>query len=160
MNDFVKIQGNDLFILNKDLLGLDEAQLWISKAEGPTDNDDERVKKEREEAKAKGEIYGIEAMDLIASQKYPGWFEVSTINWPVGTYRLIIHSRAGVKAPNGTELQNLRDAEYSWPKISEETIKLLSEEQKKFIYREKNGQGFCFRIKINEDRSMESAGEL
>ena len=157
MDDLIKIQAKNLFLLNKDLLGLDEAQLWIGKADGPSDDDDKRVQREREEAKTKGEIYGIEAVDLKSKD---GWFEVDVQNWPAGVYRLMLHGKAGIKAPNGTELKNERDLEYFWPKISEETLKELSEEQKKFIYREKNGRGFCFRIKINENREIIPAGEL
>jgi len=72
----------------------------------------------------------------------------------------MIHSKADTKTPNGSELEDRRDRQYSWPKIMEEVAVAMSEDQINFIYREKNGQGFCFRVKINSNRTLEPAGEL
>ena len=74
MENFIKIQDKNLFLLNKELLGLNEAQLWIGPSpDGPTDNNDQRVLQERakeEEHKNKPghRISGIEAVDLTESK--------------------------------------------------------------------------------------------
>ncbi|HEX7586315.1 MAG TPA: hypothetical protein VF390_01635 [Patescibacteria group bacterium] len=159
MKELIKIQNENLFLLNTELLGLKEAQLWIGHPDGPTDDDDERVQREREEDKAKNAIYGIEAVNLKESGNYPGWFEIDATNWPVGTYRFMLHSCAGVQAPSGTPLRNMRDGQYSWLDTSDENLLDLSEEQKKFLYLEKNKRGFCFRIKIDDNRNIEPAGD-
>lgn len=165
MEDFIKIQDKNLFLLNKDLLGLDEAQLWIGpNPDGPLDNDDERVLRERKEVeenkdKENQRISGVEAVDLSESKNYPGWFEVNTTNWMPGIYRFNIHSKAGVQAPLGTPLRNIRDGQYSWPNFSDECLLSLSDEQKKFLYLERNKAGFCMRIEICADGEIKSAGD-
>lgn len=159
MENFIKIQDKNLFLLSIEILGLSEAQLWIGKADGPADDEDQKVAQRREEDKRANSILGIEAMDLKASEKFPGWFEVETSAWPAGIYRFNIHSRANVHAPNGTELQNSRDLEYSWPKFSDEDILNLPEDQKEFLYLEKNKRGFCMRIEKMEDGELKPAGD-
>jgi len=72
MNNFIKIQDKDLFLIGTELLGVSEAQLWLSRPDGPTNNDDDRVNKQRTEDRAAGLVYGIEAIDLTKSQNYPG----------------------------------------------------------------------------------------
>jgi hypothetical protein len=158
MEELIKIQDKNIFLLNTELLGLNEAQLWIGHPDGPADDDDERVRREREEDQVKNAIYGIEAVNLKESEKYSGWFEVNTSVWPTGTYRLMLHSYAGVQAPKGTPLINMRDGQYSWPDIPDENLLNLPEEQKKFLYLEKNKRGFCFRIKIDENRNIKPSG--
>lgn len=165
MKNFVKIENKDLFLLNKDLLGLDEAQLWIGiNPDGPTDNNDQRVLQERikEEAKKNGSGYrisGIEAVNLVESKKYRGWFEVNTSNWQAGIYRFNIHSKSYIQSPHGTELRPIRDGQYSWPYFSDEFLFNLLDEQKQFLYLEKNKAGFCIRIEITENRDIKPAGD-
>ncbi len=157
MNELIKIIGKNTFLLNKDLLGTDKAQLWIGKGEAPDDDNDERIAHERKEAEERKEIYGIEAQDIEISQNNPNWFEVDVSAWPVDKYRFMLHSFSGEKAPRGKELGKSRDMEYSWPDI-DGIIESLSEEQKNFLYLEKNGKGFCFRIEIDEEREVHPAG--
>lgn len=165
MKDFIKIQENNLFLLNKEILGLREAQLWIgSSPEGPTDNDDGRVLKERAEEDKKKDMLGhrpsgIEAINLVESKNFPGWFEVVTTDWPAGIYRFNIHGLSGVKTPNGTELRPIRDGQYSWPNYTDEYLFNLPDEQKEFLYLEKNNAGFCMRIEITEDRRIKAVGD-
>ena len=71
----------------------------------------------------------------------------------------MIHSKANVKAPNGTELKQMRDLQYSWPVFSDDYLINLSEEQKRFLYLEKNKRGFCIRLKIDSERNIEPAGD-
>ena len=63
MNDFIKIYDKNLFLLNMELLGLNEAQLWIGWPDGPTDDDDEKVLQRRAEDKRMNPILGIEAVN-------------------------------------------------------------------------------------------------
>jgi len=160
MKDFIKIENRDLFLLNTELLGLKEAQLWIGRPDGPKDDDDEKVTARRMEDEDINPILGIEAVDLIESEKYPGWFEVNTSKWPTGIYRLMLHSKAGVQAPNGTKLNpQARDLQYSWPIFPDEYLKNLSEDLKKFLYQEPNKRGFCIRIEITPEREIKAAGD-
>lgn len=165
MKEFIRIQNKNLFLLNTELLGLKEAQLWIGeRADGPADDNDERVLRERAENEAKKgmpeyKISGIEVMDLMESEKYPGWFEVDTSNWPAGIYRLMVHSKAGVQAPNGTKLNpQARDLQYSWPIFPDEYLANLPEDLKKFLYLEPNKRGFCIRIEITPEREIKPTG--
>ncbi len=165
MENFIKIQDKNLFLLNKELLGLGEAQLWIGpNPDGPIDNNDqrvlqERVKEESEKNKPGHRISGIEAVNLTESKNFPGWFEVDTSDWQSGIYRFNIHSRPYIQAPNGTELRPIRDGQYSWPNFSDEFLLNLPDEQKQFLYLEKNKAGFCMRIEILESQEIKSAGD-
>lgn len=159
MENFIKIQDKNLFLLSTELLGLLEAQLWIGRPDGPADDEDEKVFARRNEDRKINAILGIEAVDLKASEKYTGWFEVDTSVWPAGIYRFNIHSRVNVQAPNGTELQDLRDLQYSWPKFSDEDLLNLPEDQKEFLYLERNKRGFCMRIKKTENGELKPAGD-
>ncbi len=165
MKEFIKVQGKNLFLLSVELLGLKEAQLWIGpSAEGPTDNNDERVLKERaKEEKNKGEqghrISGIEAVDLLEGKNFPGWFEVDTSNWEPGIYRFNIHSKAYIQSPVGTPLRPIRDGQYSWPGFSDEDLMNLPDEQRSFLYLERNKAGFCMRIEKKESGEIKPAGD-
>jgi hypothetical protein len=164
MKEYLKIIGNNFFLINKETLGADEAQLWIRKADGPVDNDDERVSKERaEEEKLKGELnrrpFGVEAVEVKENSEYPGWYGVDVSAWPVGIYRFNVHGKANVEALNGTPLRPIRDGQYSWPKFSDEELTAMDDNQKDFFYLEKNNAGFCFRLEITADREIKPAGD-
>lgn len=162
MESFIKIQDKNLFLLNVEILGLGEAQLWIGpNPDGPSDNDDQRVLAERQKAKDNlgQRISGIEAVDLKESQRFPGWFEVDTSSWISGIYRFNIHSKRDIQASNGTPLRGIRDGEYSWPNFPDDFLLNLPNEQKQFLYLEKNKAGFCMRIEISEDGEIEPAGD-
>ena len=157
MKELIKVAKKNLLLLNKDLLGTQKAQLWVGKGKAAEDDDDERVARERKEAKEKKEIYGIEAQEIALSNKNPGWFEVSVSAWPAGKYRFMLHGFSGEKTPRGRGLGKSRDIEYSWPNI-DDIIENLSQEQKNFLYLEKNNRGFCFRVEIDEKREIHPAG--
>jgi len=165
MDEFIRIQDKDLFLLNVELLGVSEAQLWIGPSpDGPTDNNDERVLNERaraesEKRKLNGRISGIEAVNLLESKRFPGWFEVNTSKWPPGIYRFNIHSKPYIQAPNGTKLRPIRDGQYSWPNFTDDFLLNLPDKQKKFLYLERNKAGFCMRIEIMPDRNIVPAGD-
>lgn len=164
MEQFIKVENKNAFLLSMDLLGLPEAQLWIGvNPDGPADNDDRRVLQERtqeemEKYKPGHRPSGIEAMNLSESKDFPGWFEVDTSNWPAGIYRFNIHSHPDVQSPNGTKLRPIRDGQYSWPGFSDEYLLNLDPEQKQFLYLEKNKAGFCMRVEITADREIKAAG--
>ncbi len=164
MEEFIKIQDKDLFLLHTDLLGVPEAQLWIGTTpDSPTDNDDERVLRDRaraelEKMQAGWRISGIEAVNLSQSTRFPNWFEVNTKNWAPGVYRFNIHSRPYIKAPHGTELRPIRDGQYSWPYFSDEYLRNLSDAQKQFLHLGSNKAGFCMRIEITNDRDIKPMG--
>ncbi len=163
MLSFLKIQDKDLFLLNKDLLCLPEAELWIGAADGPVDNDDARVMRERwEHEKIKDtpgvRPFGISAVAVSESSEFPGWFEVNTAQWPVGIYRFNLHSKSNVQSPVAPPLNpNVRDQEYSWAQYG--NLTQYRSEQQQFFYRERNGQGFCLRIEITADREIKPAGD-
>ncbi|MDX9913905.1 MAG: hypothetical protein RBS77_04980 [Candidatus Moranbacteria bacterium] len=162
MKNFIKIKDKNLFLLNVEILGVNEAQLWIgTNPDGPLDNDDQRVLAERQKVKDNPEqrISGIEAVDLKESQLSPDWFEVDTSGWISGIYRFNIHGKAGIETPNGTPLREIRDGEYSWPNFSDDFLLGLSDEQKQFLYLERNKAGFCMRIEILEDGEIKPAGD-
>jgi hypothetical protein len=164
MKEYLKIIGKNVFLINKEILGLNEAQLWVGKADGPTDNDDERVRRERaEEEKLKDEPnrrpFGIQAVNITESAENPGWYEVNVSSWPAGIYRFNPHGRAKVETQNGTPLREIRDGQYSWPNYSDEEIAVMDDSQKDFFYLEKNNAGFCFRLEITADREIKPAGD-
>lgn len=131
---------------------------------GPADNNDKRILEERarEEAEKNNpnhRISGIEAINLIASEVFPNWFEVDVSNWQAGIYRFNIHSKPFIQAPNGTKLRPIRDGQYSWPNFSDNYLLNLPDEQKQFLYLEKNKAGFCVRIEITDNREIKAAGD-
>lgn len=160
MEEFIRIEKRNLFLLNKELLGLKNAQLWIGRPAGPLDDENEKVLARREEDEKINPILGIEAVDLQESDRFPGWFEVDTSAWPAGSYRLMIHSWAGIQAPKGTKLNpQLRDLQYSWPVFEKEYLANLPTELKKFLYQEPNKRGFCIKIAISLEREISAAGD-
>jgi hypothetical protein len=160
MKEFIKIEGKNIFLLNKDLLGLKKAQLWVGRPDGPKDDDDEKVAARRIEDKKLNPILGIKAVDLAESIEYPGWFKIDTSIWPAGIYRLMLHSKVGIQAPYGTKLNpQARDLQYSWPIFPSKYLANLSEDLKKFLYQEPNKRGFCIRIEITPEREIKPAGD-
>lgn len=162
--EFLK-KGRDRFFLNMELLGTPVAQLWIGFApDGPTDNDDARVRREREEyerKKAAGLTKrpgGVNAQEVRESIDEKGWYEVDTSGWEAGVYRLNIHGPAGIQAPHGTKLRSIRDGEYSWPGFPED-LASLPDEQQRYLYLERNDAGFCIRIEVTSDREILPAGD-
>ncbi len=164
--ELIRIVGADMFLLRKDLLGTLTAQLWIGPSpDGPFDNDDQRVARERAMAEMqRGQvgwrISGIEAMTVHADTVHEGWYFVPTNLWVPDTYRFNIHGLKGVQTPSGGKLEpQVRDWEYSWPQIADELIVALPPEQQDFLYLEKNHAGFCFRITVTPDRCIKPAGD-
>ncbi len=165
--EFIKIIGPDHFLVNANLLGSKEAWLWIGgREDGPSDNDDERVKREREEEKlhprvgedGKTRPSGIEVVRIKRHADYPDWYEIDTSTWSAGKYRFNIHGDAHQETDHGTALTpEIRDKEYSWLNIG--NPKDYPEDQQAFIYQEHNGQGFCIRIEIGTDRLIKPAGQ-
>lgn len=157
----IKIVGTKI-LLAKKYLGLDEAQIWIGPdEEGPTDDDDEKVLLRRKKAEENYKLgrtkrpSGISIFS-IKDDDSDGYYELETSDWKSGLYRFNYHGKANEKSLHGSKL-NLakRDLEYSWAVFSDEIINYS--EVKPFVYDEPNGRGFCFRVKI-EDNKIEPAG--
>ena len=146
----------NILLFNTELLGTQRAQLWVGAADGPTDNDDARVSQERAVQKAP---FGIEALELARNPDFPGYFMADVSGWPAGVYRLAPHGLAGEAAPCGTPLRGVRDGQYSWPNVPRTTLKNLPPEQQRYLYRERNNAGWCWRIEITPERRIVAAGD-
>jgi hypothetical protein len=165
MQELIKIIGQNLFLINSKMLGLQEAQLWIGPdPDGPADDDDARVIKSRQDSLRQKSlpgfrISGIDAVLIRESPNYPGWYKVNTADWMPDKYRFTPHGKAGVQSPNGSKIEAYRDGEYSWPTITDTELLSLSDEQKKFIYLERNKRGYCFRILKEPNGDLSPAGD-
>lgn len=160
--------GKNVLKLSEKLLGTKEAWFWVGSAYSPLDNDDTRVKETRE---LMGKYYphvpygmwvgNKEGEKMVALKNNDGFYEVDLSWWPVGSYRLNLHTNAGEESPYGSPLHpEKRDQDCSWAKIDSEE---WSEEQKAtlqpFLHREENGAGTSIRILIRPDRSVEAFGD-
>ncbi len=151
-------------LLSKKYLGPEQAEVWISPTEeGTSDDNDERVLKDRqkaEQAYRTGQTKrpsGISVFTIKDSDD-DGYYELETKTWSVGLYRFNYHSQKNEPTEFGSKLNpEKRDQEYSWAIFPEDVVNNI--DVKPFIYQEPSKRGFCFRIKINEDHSIEPAGE-
>lgn len=158
-------QENNRILFAKKYLGLDDAELWIGPGEeGPSDDDDELVIKRREEAvKAwqEGRTNRPSGISVYNLQDNDGddYYELTINSWPAGYYRFNYHGPANTPTPSGTPLEKeKRDLQYSWAIIPDNRT-LQDPNIKPFIYWEPNGRGYCFRIHIDENGRISSAGK-
>lgn len=161
--------GKNVLKLSEKLLGTQEAWLWVGSAYSPLDNDDTRVKETRElmEKYYPHVPYGMwvgnkTGENMVALENVSGFYETDLSWWPVGAYRLNLHTNVGEESPHGSSLHpEKRDQDCSWAKIDSEG---WSEEQKAtlrpFLHREENGAGSSLRILIRPDRSVEAFGDM
>lgn len=148
---------------SKSLLGTEEAWLWVGSAYSPTDNDDERVRETRELMKRYyGYIpYGMWVGNKEGNEMKPltlsdGFYTLDTSWWPVGVYRINLHTAAGVESPFGSKLHpEKRDQDCSWAALEN-----FKDELGLFLHQEENGAGFSIRFLIRPDRSIEPFGDL
>ncbi len=165
----IKIEKNRL-LFAKTFLGTDAALLWVGHGFDPLDNDDERVKETRElMAKRYSHIpYGMGVGNRAADRNMKpledingdGYYECDVSWWPEGVYRLNYHSLPGAASLAGTSLDLARrDKEVSWPLGWEAWDEKTRELARPFMHKEKNGAGFCFRILIRPDRTIEPFGD-
>lgn len=165
----IKIENN--FIkFSKKLLGTKEAWLWVGFGFGPIDNDDERVKETRDlMAKYYSYVpYGMwvgnkENGQLVSLKDTDndGYYKVDLSWWPVGAYRMNLHTNAREESPYGSALNSeRRDHDVSWAPIdSEQWSKEENESIKPFLHKEENNAGFSIRILIRPNRTIEVFGD-
>lgn len=161
--------GKNTLKLSEKLLGTNEAWLWVGSAYSPLDNDDTRVKETRElmEKYYPHVPYGMwvgnkEGEKMLTLKNNDGFYEVNLSWWPVGAYRLNLHTNTGEESPHGSPLHpEKRDQDCSWAPIDSQE---WSEQQKTtlqpFLHREENGAGSSLRILIRPDRSIEAFGDV
>jgi hypothetical protein len=90
-----------------------------------------------------------------------GFYEVDLSWWPVGSYRLNLHTAAGEPSPYGSPLNDRRDQDCSWAPIdSGRWGEGENESIRSFLHKEENGAGFSLRILIRPDRSVEAFGDM
>jgi len=158
----IKIQER-IVLLSIAYLGVPTAEIWIGPGEvGPSDDDDERVIKDRAEAEQnykEGKTRRPSGISVftITDSDHDSYYELDTAAWPAGFYRFNYHGPADKKTPFGSKLDlEKRDLQYSWMQLPGELM--VRAEVLPFIYWEPNGRGFCFRIQITEGGDIVPAG--
>ena len=158
----------NLLKLSTQLLGTDEAWVWVGSAYSPLDNDDTRVRETRElmEKYYAYIPYGMwvgnkEGEQMIALKNANGFYEIDLSWWPVGSYRMNLHTNVGEESPYGSKLNpEKRDQDCSWAPIdSEQWSQEENENLRPFLHKEENGAGSSIRILIRPDRSVEAFGD-
>lgn len=145
------------------LLGSEEAWLWVGSAYSPADNDDERVRASRElmEKYYPHVPYGMwvgnrEDNRIVPLQGKDGYYVLNLGWWPVGVYRINLHTSSGIESPFGSKLHpENRDQDCSWTPLES-----FTEELKPFLHKEENGAGYSLRFLIRPDRSIEPFGDV
>ncbi len=166
----IKIEKNCIKF-SKKLLDSEEAWLWVGSAYGPLDNDDQRVKDTRElmEKYYPYVPYGMwvgnkngEKMIALSDTDRDGYYKADLSWWPVGSYRMNLHTNQGEESPYGSQLHpDKRDQECSWAPIdSNQWSEEENAHMKAFLHTEENGAGASVRILIRPDRSVEAFGDL
>ncbi len=158
----IRIQQNKI-LLAKAYLGSDQAFVWIGPHEiGPSDDDDDRVVRDRQLAEEAWQIgqtkrpSGINAF-VITDTDGDGYYELDTTGWEPGCYRFMYHGKENAETPFGTDLDpEKRDLQYSWAKIPDQVRD--QSELKPFVYWEPNGRGFCFRVEVMQTGEVFPAG--
>jgi hypothetical protein len=154
--------------LSEKLLGTKEAWMWVGSAYSPLDNDDTRVRETRElMAKYYPHVpYGMwvgnkEGEKMAALKNTDGFYEVDLSWWPVGSYRLNLHTNVGEESPYGSKLNpEKRDQDCSWAAIDSQDWSVEENENiQRLLHKEENGAGSSLRILIRPDRSIEAFGD-
>lgn len=148
---------------SEKLLGTEEAWVWVGSAYSPTDNDDERVKATRAlmERYYPHVPYGMWVGNKAGDEMRPlnlgedGYYTLDTSWWPVGVYRVNLHTAIGAESPYGSKLHpEKRDQDSSWAPLEN-----FQDELKPFLHREENGAGYSLRFLIRPDRTIEPLGD-
>lgn|GEM_PF-4120609 len=103
--------GKNVLKLSTKLLGTEEAWLWVGSAYSPLDNDDARVKETRGlmEKYYPYVPYGMwvgnkEGEKMVALKNTEDFYVVDLSDWPVGSYRMNLHTHAGEASLYGLKL--------------------------------------------------------
>ena len=155
--------SRDQIRFSQSLLGTAEAWVWVGSASSPLDNDDTRVR----ETRALMEQYyphipfgmwvgnkGDGGMQALTSSQ--GAYTLDTAWWPVGVYRINLHTAVGVDSPFGSKLHpEKRDQDCSWAPLENFLTDLAP-----YLHNEENGAGYSLRFLIRPDRSIEPLGDM
>lgn len=153
----------DQILLAQSLLGTEEAWLWIGSAYSSTDNNDTRVNETRALMnKYYAHVpYGMWVGNKTETEMAPlycneeKFYVVDTSWWPVGVYRMNLHTGAGIESPFGSKLNSeKRDQDCSWAALEN-----FKKELSPYLHQEENGAGYSLRILIRPDRSIEPFGD-
>lgn len=86
-----------------------------------------------------------------------GSYVVNVDWWPVGVYRINLHTAAGIESPFGSKLHpEKRDQDCSWAPLE---LPQFANELSSFLHKEENGAGHSLRFLIRPDRSLEPLGD-
>ncbi len=147
---------------SEKLLGSKEAWVWVGSAYSPKDNDDDRVRETRDLMKKYYDYvpYGMWVGNRKEGVMKPlelqdGYYTLDTSWWPVGVYRINLHTSAGKESPSGSKLHpSQRDLECSWAPLEN-----FKEELWPFLHKEENGAGYSLRFLIRPNRLVEPFGD-
>lgn len=148
---------------SESLLGTHEAWVWVGSGYSPLDNSDERVKETRAlmEKYYAHVPYGMWVGNRIGDTMQPlvkqnGLYTLDVAWWPIGVYRINLHTGKGVESPFGSKLHpEKRDQECSWAPLEQFRTELTP-----FLHKEENGAGFSLRILVRPDQSIEPLGDI
>ena len=98
---------------------------------------------------------------MIALKKIEGFYTVALSWWPVGSYRMNLHTNAGEESPHGSKLHpEKRDQDCSWAPIDSERWSVEDNARlQSFLHTEENGAGTSIRILIRPNRDVEAFGD-
>jgi hypothetical protein len=147
---------------SQKLLGSEEAFVWVGFGFDPKDNNDARVQETRElmQRYCPYVPYGMGVGNGQKNWQAPmqaqdGMYSLDVSWWPVGVYRLNLHSKKGEETPFGSKLHpENRDQDCSWAKLES-----YQDELKGFLHKEENGAGHSIRFLIRPDRTIEALGD-
>lgn len=99
-----------------------------------------------------------EEEQMIPLKVTDGFYVLDVSWWPVGVYRLNLHTSAGESSPFGSPLHpEKRDQDCSWAPLEKADWQA---ELRTYLHPEENGAGFSLRILIRPDRSIEALGDV
>jgi hypothetical protein len=164
-------RGGEAIDLAKAYLGTSSCLVWVGFGFDTTDNDDERVRRTRElMARFYPNVpYGMGVgnpdeqgrfLIPLVDANQDGYYELDVSRWPAGVYRFNYHSLPNESSPQGGPLSSQRDGEVSWAWWGADRHPDAVQTVRPIVHKERNGAGYCFRILIRTDRSIEPFGNL
>jgi len=159
------ILKTNVIAFSRDLLGTETAWLWVGTSYSPLDNDNERVQKTRAlmEQYYPYVPYGMwvgnrEENRMVPLKDMGDDYYVADISWwPVGAYRMNLHTGKGESSPYGSELHpENRDQDCSWSPLEKPE---WNDALRSFLHTEENGAGCSLRILIRPNRNIEPFGD-
>jgi hypothetical protein len=155
--------SQDTICLSRSLLGTEEAWLWVGSAYSSFDNDNTRIQETRAlmERYYPHVPYGMwvgnkfnDTMRPLSANK-DKYYTLNASWWPVGAYRINLHTTQGIESPFGSKLHpKNRDQDCSWS-----TLENFQSDLADYLHKEENGAGYSLRFLIRPDRSIEPFGD-